>query len=60
MIREVEIFEYRVLELVQLRHLTEEEAFRKVEAMYPDLHAEFLARVRRGGRNLLPELLRRC
>lgn len=60
MLREVEVFEHRVLELVRLRRLTEEEAIREVATMYPGLHAEFVARVRRGGRNLLPELLRRC
>ena len=59
MIEEVKLFEHRVLELVRLRRITEEEAIREVAMVYPGLHAEFVARVRRGGRNLLSELLRR-
>lgn len=59
MLEEVELFEHKVLELVRLRRLTEEEAIRDAVTTYPVLHAEFMARIRRGGRNLLPELLRK-
>jgi hypothetical protein len=56
---EVELFKYRVLELMRLGHVTEEEAISKAATMHSELYVEYIARIRRGGYNLLPVLLRR-
>jgi hypothetical protein len=45
---------------MRLGNVTEEEAIRKAATMHSELYIEYIARMRRGGRNILPELQRRC